>query len=106
MQEEEKVKNKFDRADLFLNTEKSITDKENFILGENKENLVREGVSLPRKEADLVEKIRGRVTKSGFYPTKSEIFRAGLFYLSELTEIQIEKILRELPKLKPGRKKI
>ena len=60
------------------NISKNITDKETFILDENKENLVREGVSLPKREADLVEQIRGRVTKSGFYPTTGCVADNGI----------------------------
>jgi hypothetical protein len=102
--EEEKVKDKFDKAELYLKQDKELNEQTAIPLrGENE--LVREGISLLQQEATIIENIRAEVTAPGFYPTKSEIFRAGILALAELPKDKLIQVLSTLPKLKPGRKK-
>lgn len=104
-QEEEKIKDKFSRADLYLTKEKDFISSQDSQEKSSYDFLVREGISLPQSEANRVEEMKGKITKPGFYPTKSELFRAGLLCLSQLSEEKIVSTLQKLPKLKPGRKR-
>lgn len=105
-QEEQKVKDKFEKADFYLPSKELSKDGEKDVKELKLDKLVREGISLPQDEAAIVETIKGRITKAGFYPTKSELFRAGIIFLSSLPDNDISNLILKLPRLKPGRKKL
>lgn len=100
--EEEKVKDKFSRADLYLAKEEPLPLKN---LEIEQEKVVREGFSLLKDEAALIEKIRFQVVEEDFIPSKSELLRAMILICSEMSTDKLRDGLRRLSPIKVGRKK-
>jgi hypothetical protein len=97
-QESTRIIDKFNKADNLFNSESSKVKSYS-------DDLVRRpGISLPKKEMEVVEKIRKSLVTPDIYPTISAIFRAGILALSEMPPEKAKKYIIKLEKLRPGKK--
>lgn len=103
-EETKKIQDKFERAEkIFSDTSPQYNKIQ---LKQQTDLVVREGISLPKEEAQKIENIRDKISQAGFYPTKSEIFRAGILALESMEVEKIRSLIKTLEKLKKGRKKV
>lgn len=65
--------------------------------------VIRDGFSMPFWDYQLVQKIRRRLLNFGVTATKSEVLRAALHALKQLTADEAAKIAGELEPIKTGR---
>lgn len=70
-----------------------------------KEKLVRDSFTMPEGEFKLIAAIKQRAMSFQREVKKSEVLRAGLMALQELSESQLRALLESLPVLKTGRPK-
>jgi hypothetical protein len=69
------------------------------------EKVVREGVTMPSSDQDLLYDLLAKGGKLGVVQlTKTEIFRAGLHSLNTLSDSKLKEILKAVPKVKTGRR--
>ena len=64
---------------------------------------VRDAFSFPAADHARIAELQARCIAGGWSATKSEIVRAGLHALADLTDSSFQRTLDGLEKLKPGR---
>lgn len=109
--ENEAVKDRFERAESLLGnkpeqegqTEEFSQEKNNSKEQTKKDKVIRDSFTLPSEDYELITELRQRCLKSAFNATKSEVIRAGLHALTELTDEKLLKVLGSLTKVKTGR---
>lgn len=67
--------------------------------------IIRETFSLPPGDSALIDQLRQRSAAQGVMLNRSEILRAGLAALSELSDSKLVEIGNSVPKMKTGRPK-
>lgn len=68
-----------------------------------KKKVVRDSFSFPPQEHQRIDELLSDVLRQGIRSNKSEIVRAGLVALQELSSEKRHQIIRSLEKPKPGR---
>ena len=64
---------------------------------------VRDSFTMPEQEYARIAELKERVLRAGLAVKKSELLRAGLVTLSQLSDEQLKKALQALDKIKTGR---
>lgn len=64
---------------------------------------VRESISLLSEESKVIDELRVKLAALGTIPNRSELLRAGILALNDLSAFELEKLVKKVPKLKPGR---
>jgi hypothetical protein len=67
-------------------------------------NVVRDTYSMPLDEFDQIDQFRSEAAKHGQFVSKSEVLRAGLAALAQLTGEELAGAFSTVQRLKPGRK--
>lgn len=67
------------------------------------QKVVRDAFTMPTDDHALFAEIQKKCLEMGLVVTKSEIVRAGLRYFADLEATKLQKIIKEVPKIKPGR---
>jgi hypothetical protein len=70
-----------------------------------KPKLVRDSFTMPKDEYAVVHSLKTRSGKLGQSVKKSELLRAGIKVLANLSDIQFKAALSDVPTLKTGRPK-
>jgi hypothetical protein len=70
-----------------------------------KPKLVRDSFTMPKDEYVVIESMKVRSGKLGQSVKKSELLRAGIKVLANLSDIQFKAALSDVPALKTGRPK-
>ena len=65
--------------------------------------VVRDGFSMPAGDHALIAAIQKKAMGAGFHMSKSEVFRAALRVLSELSAEDLQRVYASLERVKPGR---
>ena len=65
--------------------------------------VVRDGFTMPASDYALIAQLQAAGLQAGLRVTKSEVLRAGLQVLSQLTEAELTQALRGLERVKTGR---
>jgi hypothetical protein len=68
-----------------------------------REKVVRDGFSMPAADHSLIATIQNMAMQAGFHMSKSEVFRAALRVLSELSAEELQQVYASLERVKPGR---
>jgi len=68
------------------------------------EKVVRDTFSFPPSDYKLIKEVRLRLAKKGRITSKSELMRAALHQLNELSDAEALASVEQLIKVKPGRK--
>jgi hypothetical protein len=58
---------------------------------------------MPSTDYEKIGQLRAKCLKAGFSVTKSEIIRAGLHALGELSQEDLRVVVQSVEKVKPGR---
>jgi len=64
---------------------------------------IKTSITFSNEEAELIENLKDKLNKKGFYPSKSEILRAGLWSLRNKNEEELKKTIEDLFKVKQTR---
>jgi hypothetical protein len=67
-------------------------------------SVIRDTFSMPPGDHGLIETLRTRAAREGRNTSKSEVVRAGLLALVDLSAAQLVEVLDRLERVKPGRK--
>ncbi len=70
-----------------------------------KPKLVRDSFTMPKDEYAVIDSLKVRSGKLGQSVKKSELLRAGIKVLANLSDIQLKAALSDVPTLKTGRPK-
>ncbi|MGF1485921.1 MAG: hypothetical protein ACFBSE_02290 [Prochloraceae cyanobacterium] len=102
--EAEVVKTKFDRADAYFNDSQPTnqTTQKDF---PKHSKVIRDSFTFPEIDHNLIADLRSRCLKIATVANKSEILRAGLTLLSQLSDRELVAAIEQLPKIKTGRPK-
>ena len=99
--EEQTVTDRFAAAEAFLDRQGSPPSQPP--PAPPREKVVRDGFSMPAGDYGLIAAIQETCLQAGFAITKSEVLRAGLHALRDLTPEALKERYRMLEKVKPGR---
>ena len=96
-------KDKFERADAYFNN-KTLTDRSvDEVIEPKKAKVIRDSFTFPEEDYKLIKNLRDRCLKNATMANKSEILRAGLITLTNLTDEELVEAIASLPKVKTGR---
>jgi hypothetical protein len=70
---------------------------------EEKQKVIRDSFTLPASDYELINAIKQRCLNSAINVTKSEVIRAGLHALREMSDEQLSEMMESLEKVKTGR---
>jgi hypothetical protein len=69
------------------------------------ERVIRDNYTIPESDYAVIAQIQQRCMKTeGLYVSKSELIRAGLRSLQQMSDKQVTALVKQLTKMKPGRK--
>jgi hypothetical protein len=68
-----------------------------------REKVVRDGFTMPVGDYALIAELQAMGLQAGLHVTKSEVLRAGLHALQQLSPEALQQILRTVEKVKTGR---
>lgn len=109
--EAESVKNRFELAESVL-TQKNAQPIEPepepepvkpATTARSEARVIRDTFSITAVDYELIPAIKKRCMRAGIDTNKSEILRAGLIALSQMTDEQLEAAMSEVERVKPGR---
>ena len=108
--EEQSVQNRFEKAETLLGEsrrEKLPADAKKLLQEENekKEKVVRDSFTMPQSDYELIAALKSRSLNSGIQTNKSEILRAGLLALFQMSETDFLDKIGDVEKIKTGRPK-
>jgi len=67
--------------------------------------VINDSFSISENDYQLIPVLQDRALGLRMYVTKSELLRAGLHALTSLSEEEFLQVIRDVEKLKPGRRK-
>ncbi len=109
--EEKSVQDRFEKAETLLGDNKGDNKKE-ISSGETetrpqqeKIKVVRDSFTMPQTDYELITALKKRSLESGIQTTKSEILRAGLLALNQMTNVEFISKIETVEKIKTGRPK-
>ncbi|BAZ36861.1 hypothetical protein NIES4101_27810 (plasmid) [Calothrix sp. NIES-4101] len=104
--ESDSVAERFKKADsVFLNkeTEKNSEHSASEPPLESSRKVVRDSFTFPLEDVELIRNLMSRCLGSALSTNKSEIIRAGLHALKNMTDAQLVQAVGSLEKVKTGR---
>lgn len=107
LMEEQTVKDRFEKAESLLGGKAEATGDEREVVKPEKEQVkvVRDSFTMPQADYELLKRLKKRSLKSGIETNKSEILRAGLMALNQMTEDDFLNKIETVEKVKTGRPK-
>lgn len=107
LMEEKTVKDRFEKAETLLGgkTETEVSEKGIEKQFEERVKVVRDSFTMPQTDYDLITLLKKRSLQSGIETNKSEILRAGLLSLNQMTEKDFLEKIQTVEKIKTGRPK-
>ncbi len=113
--EKKSVASRFDKADSFFNEDSKKDEKKRTVKSKKTtplkskspeikvEKVVRDAFSMPFSYRGLIDQILTRSMKMGINTNKSEIVRAGIHALLDMSDNKLKEIIKAVPKIKTGR---
>lgn len=107
LMEEQTVKDRFEKAESLLGgkARADVNDREVVKPKKEKVKVVRDSFTMPQADYELLKLLKNRSLKSGIETNKSEILRAGLLALNQMTERDFLNKIENVEKVKTGRPK-
>lgn len=91
------INDRFIKADILFDKHSAVE--------EYKTNVIRDTFTLPEKDYRLIESCKIKLLENKISATKSEIIRAGLILLSNLSNEELTTSYKLVEKIKTGRPK-
>jgi hypothetical protein len=101
--ETQKVQDRFALAEQLLEPESIPEQSEPEKPKKQKRRVIRDSFTLPVDDYQLITTIRERCLDSRVTINKSEVIRAGLHALNEMSETELLAVVDSLTKIKTGR---
>ena len=103
--EEEAVKSRFEKAETVLGGRKNgrkggAAPKRR---AEGEARVIRDSFTMPEADYGLILPLKKRCMKAGIGVNKSELLRAGLQALTEMSDRELARHVGRLERVKPGR---
>ena len=102
MAETQKVQDRFALAEQLLEPESTQKPPESE-KPKNRKRVIRDSFTLPSHDYELITTIRERCLDSRVTINKSEVIRAGLHALNEMSNSELLAVVDSLTKIKTGR---
>jgi hypothetical protein len=99
--EEQAVRSRFEKAETALAGKGTARQGEQKQAGNGK--VIRDSFTIPMDEYELISQIKKRCMKAGISANKSEILRAGLASLNEMSDRELTQAFGRLVRVKTGR---
>ncbi len=105
--EEQTVKDRFEKAETLLGEKRMprVSKKENEKRSEEQIKVVRDSFTMPQSDYDLIMLLKKRALLAGNETNKSEVLRAGLLALNQMSETEFLDKISIVEKIKTGRPK-
>lgn len=104
--EEKSVQDRFEKAEtLFVENRETTLTLGKSVEPKEKLKVIRDSFTMPQTDYDLITALKNRSLNSGVQTTKSEILRAGLLALNQMTEADFLDKIGNVEKIKTGRPK-
>ncbi len=108
LMEEQTIKDRFEKAESLLGGKTqaaTASEKENGAPKTENVKVVRDSFTMPQADYELITLLKKRSLQSGIETNKSEILRAGLLALNQMTERDFLDKIETVEKVKTGRPK-
>lgn len=104
--EEEAVKSRFEKAESVLSGRKNGKDRSTSPKQDavNEARVIRDSFTMPEADYGLIGPLKKRCMKAGIGVNKSELLRAGLRALTEMSDRELAQHVDRLVRIKPGRR--
>ncbi len=103
--EEEAVKSRFEKAESVLSGRKNGKGSAPPKQGTgNEARVIRDSFTMPEADYELIGPLKKRCMKAGIGVNKSELLRAGLRALTEMSDRELAQHVDRLVRIKPGRR--
>jgi hypothetical protein len=99
--EEKAITDRFERAEAIFS--KTPAEQQEPVYPEPATKVTRDSFTMPETDYDLIASTRSRCLQAGMSVTKSEVLRAGLHALQEMSEAELKALFSKLEKVKTGR---
>lgn len=99
--EEQAVRSRFERAESAMGEGKFAPRTKHQPNGVGR--VIRDSFTIPDDEYELIAGIKKRCMKAGVSANKSEVLRAGLAALNEMSDKDLAKVFQDLARVKTGR---
>lgn len=99
---------RFKKAESLFKKEEENTHqntKPTKILNEKPEKVIRDTFSIPERDYKLIEVCKARALLNKYQVNKSELVRAGMILLNNLSDLEFIAALKSVKKIKTGRPK-
>ena len=108
--EGEAVKDRFERAETILKKSQSLsneaesdTSSHDSPKSKPKKRVIRDSFTLPECDYELIETLKSRYLSLAINVNKSELIRAGLHVLNQMSEPELLSVIENLIRVKTGR---
>ena len=101
--EEQAVRSRFEKAETVFSKKKSTPPPREELPQNGVGRVIRDSFTIPGDEYELISKIKKRCMKAGVSANKSEVLRAGLAVLSEMSDGELAQVVESLTRVKTGR---
>jgi hypothetical protein len=99
--EQEAVVERFAKAESYFNArEQGLRHSSGT---PSREKVIRDGFTMPASDYGLIAQVQATSLQAGLSVTKSEVLRAGLHALSQMSLPELKQVLSALKKVKAGR---
>src|SRR5438874_8482156 len=92
---------RFARAEAYFDARAHVTDPP--AAPPAREKVIRDGFTMPAGDYALITQVQAVCLQTGLHVTKSEVLRAGLHALLQLSPEALQQLLMAVEKVKTGR---
>ena len=101
--EEQAVRSRFEKADTVLSKKHAPAPPDEPSAPNGAGKVIRDSFTIPNNEYELISRIKKRCMKAGVGANKSEVLRAGLAALNEMSDRELAEVVGALTRVKTGR---
>jgi hypothetical protein len=100
--EEQAVEDRFSRANAYYKEKDSRAATTRSVVTQPK--AIRDLFSMPPDDHAIIAQIQAKCLKVGIVASKSQVIRAGLHALCDLSDVEVGALVARLEQLKPGKR--
>ena len=110
--EDQAVKDRFERAETILKENQSLSNQANSDTSTSsdeeakstpKKRVIRDSFTLPESDYELIKTLKSRYLSLAINVNKSEVIRAGLHALNQMSDPELVSVIESLIRVKTGR---
>lgn len=101
--EEQAVRSRFEKAETVLSKKRAAPPPREELPRNGAGKVIRDSFTIPGDEYELISRIKKRCMKAGVSANKSEVLRAGLAALNQMSDGELAQAVESLTRVKTGR---